>query len=215
MSLAHPARNSGKRRLRPVSTLAGGLLIALLVFSVFDFAAFARRVGSGPGAAGSVKADGIVVLTGGPGRISAALERLQAGHGARLLISGVNPEIGAASLRATHGGDEALWACCVDLGHQATSTLGNAGEVADWTRAKGYRSLLIVTADFHMPRALLEISRVLPETDLRPVAVASGFDPWNVWSDPRAFRQIFLEWGKYRMTSLFGPIAFELPERRG
>jgi uncharacterized SAM-binding protein YcdF (DUF218 family) len=181
---------------------------------VFDFAAFARRVGETP-LPPEAQADGIVVLTGAPGRIAAALDRLDAGAGQRLLISGVHPDIGAGSLQATHGGAPELWACCVDLGHQATSTLGNAGEVADWTRAQGYDSLLIVTSNFHMPRAMLEISRVLPDTALYPLPVSSGVDPLAVWSDPRAFRQIFLEWAKYRMTSLFGPIAFELPEGKG
>jgi uncharacterized SAM-binding protein YcdF (DUF218 family) len=107
-------------------------------------------------------ADGIVVLTGGDGRVGAALALLAAHDAPALLISGAG--------RGTYLGDfteddtaaATKYAAAITIGHMAATTHENAIETADWVAARHARSLIIVTADYHMPRALLEIRHVLP-----------------------------------------------------
>jgi uncharacterized SAM-binding protein YcdF (DUF218 family) len=115
-------------------------------------------------------ADGIVVLTGGADRVETALKLLADGKGRVLLISGVGGAADFAALAHRAGADVAL-RNRVTLGRTAATTRGNAIETAEWARADGLRSLIVVTAGYHMPRALAELSRAMPDVALYPVAV--------------------------------------------
>ena len=115
------------------------------------------------------KADGIVVLTGGAGRIEAALDLLQQDRAQLMLISGVSEYLSLQQI--VHAAGRTLLPGLSDriaLGHRATSTVGNAIETASWARANGLHSLIVVTAGYHMRRALAEIGTALPETTLYP-----------------------------------------------
>ena len=113
--------------------------------------------------------DGIVVLTGGALRLDEAAQILAAGRARRLLISGVSTDSKPEDIRerlSTLSDD--LFRCCVDLGYQARNTVGNAEEAALWARFHGMTTLRIVTAAYHMPRALVELDRALPGVELVP-----------------------------------------------
>ena len=118
-------------------------------------------------------ADGIVALTGGAERVETALRLLAEGKADRLLISGVGgaAEFGELAHRAKV--DPALGAK-VTLGRAALSTRGNASETADWARAQRIATLIVVTASYHMPRALAELTRTLPDVTLYPAPVQSA-----------------------------------------
>jgi uncharacterized SAM-binding protein YcdF (DUF218 family) len=116
-------------------------------------------------------ADGIVALTGGADRIGTALQLLQQNHAQMLLISGVGPATGFDQLFHGTGISPAALAGRITIGREATDTLGNADEAADWARAHALHSLIIVTASYHMRRALTEIGRTLPEARLYPAPV--------------------------------------------
>ena len=118
-----------------------------------------------------VSADGIVALTGGAERIGTALRLLADGVAPALLVSGVAGGADLAELARRVPMDAGLVAGRVTLGRNAASTVGNAAEIAPWARAHGMRRLVVVTAGYHMPRALLEIRRALPEAELLPVPV--------------------------------------------
>jgi uncharacterized SAM-binding protein YcdF (DUF218 family) len=116
-------------------------------------------------------ADGIVALTGGADRIATALQLLQQNRAQMLLISGVGPATGFDRLFQGTGISPATLTGRITIGREATDTLGNADEAADWARAHGLHSLIIVTASYHMRRALTEIGRTLPEAQLFPAPV--------------------------------------------
>lgn len=120
------------------------------------------------------RADGIVVLTGGPDRIETGLHLLAAGRAPRLLVSGVGGGAELAELARRTELDPASLAGRVSLGRAATSTRTNATETADWVRQYQVRSLLVVTAAFHMPRALVELRRRLAGVALLPAPVPPG-----------------------------------------
>jgi len=138
------------------------------------------------------------VLTGGALRINDAVELLAAGHGQRLLITGVNPITHSSELARLTPRYRALFGCCIDLDHSAQNTIGNALETRRWTRAKGFHSLLVVTSAYHMPRALAELAHQLPDAALIPFPVVSDrlrIEPW--WSNGETTKLVLSEYLKY------------------
>ncbi len=140
-------------------------------------------------------ADGIVVLTGGSDRVKAGLELLVAGAAPRLLISGAGVGTYLGDFTPRDGINATAEAASISLGHRATTTRGNARETARWVVRHAMTSLIVVTADYHMPRALLELHRQMPGVSLlaepvRPPAMAH-LDRW------RSLRLLAAEFGKY------------------
>lgn len=141
-------------------------------------------------------ADGIVALTGGAERVETALKLLAEGRAGVLLISGVGAATDFSVLAHRAGVDPALRARAT-LGRTAASTRGNATETADWAHANGLHSLIVVTAGYHMPRALAELSRALPEVALHPVPV---LPPAMRDSAPVALRLLASEYTKWLLA---------------
>jgi len=151
-------------------------------------------------------ADGIVVLTGGTSRITDALELLAAGRGRRLLITGVNPGTTTADIARQFADYGKILACCVDLDYSAINTLGNAVETRRWAIDRGFRSLIVVTSAYHMPRALAEIAHQLPNVSLIPFPVVSDrlrIEPW--WSNSATTKLVVSEYFKYLFARLRMP----------
>ncbi len=143
---------------------------------------------------------GIVAVTGGGGaRIEAAVFLLAEGVGERVLISGVAPGTRLADLKTiTPDMDPTLYDCCVDLGAKARTTLENAMETHDWAASKEYSTLILVTTDYHMPRAMAELRRRLPDTQLLPWPVPSKAVPEEGWMrSPEAWRILAIEYSKF------------------
>lgn len=105
--------------------------------------------------------DAIVVPTGGAGRIERGLTLLQAKAAKRMLITGVAPQVRPGELAAEYKRPRKLFSCCIDLGHEAVDTQSNAQETARWVREHGYRSVRLVTSDWHVARARLELVNAL------------------------------------------------------
>jgi len=144
----------------------------------------------------NARADGIVVLTGGASRIEDAIELLASGNGRRLLISGVNPstsEREIARLKPEHG---KIITCCVDLDRMAVNTITNATETRRWVKDRGFASLIVVTSNYHMPRAMAELSHQLPDTTLIAYPVVSDQLKASWLSEP-TLRLLFIEYVKY------------------
>lgn len=143
-------------------------------------------------------ADAIVVVTGGADRLDQAMSILESGAGSRLLISGVAQGTTREDIKARLARANGQFDCCVDLGWAAMDTKGNAEETARWARGNGYHSLIVVTANYHMPRTLLELSSVMPEIEFIPYPIApSAFQVENWWNDPHTLRLVAGEYAKY------------------
>lgn len=147
-------------------------------------------------------ADGIVALTGGADRVPDAVTLLVEGHADHLLITGVNPATTREDLARRMPNARTVVECCIDLGYRAANTVGNAREAAAWVRARNLRSLIVVTSNYHMPRALAEIAYELPGVDLQAYPVVSErarADAW--WADGQRFRLVLGEFVKYLAAS--------------
>lgn len=118
------------------------------------------------------KADAIVALTGEGGRLAPAVTLLEKGNGKRLLITGVNRLTSKRSLKTLLHGDD-VFDCCADLGFAALDTRGNAEETARWVEKYGYKSLIVVTADYHMPRSIVEFGAQMPGVKLFPYPIVA------------------------------------------
>jgi uncharacterized SAM-binding protein YcdF (DUF218 family) len=183
-----------------MKSIAAFLVVALIWFS--GLLAFAARVQQSTPAPPPKPAEGIVALTGANSdqRITAALGLLEDGYGRRVLVSGVNRMASREDIRRTTRAVRRLYDCCVDLGFSAADTVGNARETADWARAMRYSSLIVVTADYHMPRAMLELRAVLRGAGVATEAYAvptPALKSSHWWRSPRAARLMVLEYCKY------------------
>ncbi len=164
------------RRLLSIFALAGVAWVAgLFVF----MASLPKPAPADAHQADSLVAEAVVVYTGGAERIASAVTLLEQGAGQRLLISGVHPHATPEDLArlAASSSDQAnneLFDCCIDLGREARTTIGNADEAARWVETHQFMSLVLVTSDYHMPRAMLETRQRLPNVAIEPYAVYSG-----------------------------------------
>jgi len=177
---------------------SAAILLMILVLWAVGLWAFSVRVDQMTAPADPAPADGVVALTGSSDRISAAMKLLEDGKAQRMLISGVNPAASRADIRGVAKATRRYYDCCVDLGFQATDTVGNARETARWAAAKGFHSLIVVTSDFHMPRAMLELHEALPAVALTPYPVkTSELDSGRWWRSTEGARRMTIEYCKY------------------
>ena len=143
-------------------------------------------------------ADGIVVLTGAAPRIPDAIELLAAERGKRLLITGVHRATSASEIARLTPLYSRYFTCCIDLDRSALNTFGNALETRRWTREHNFTSLIVVTSNWHMPRAMAEIEHQLPDVTLIAYPVMSEkvrTKPW--WENIGTARFLAAEYLKY------------------
>jgi len=171
------------------------LLAFILLCWALGFALFAVML---PKPAGNEITDGVVVVTGGPGRIPRGMEVIRRGQAKRMLISGVDRRVRPHELAAAYDIPDDWFRTYIDLGSQSVDTRSNAVESADWIERRGYRSVRLVTTDWHMRRARYDLAAMVGDT-VRIV-------PDAVPSRP-AFQLLLREYNKYllrRIAALFG-----------
>jgi uncharacterized SAM-binding protein YcdF (DUF218 family) len=147
------------------------------------------------------KADGIVALTGAAARIPDAIELLATERGKRLLITGVHRATSAREIARLTPLYSKYFNCCIDLDRSALNTFGNALETRRWARGHNFNSLIVVTSNWHMPRAMAELEHQLPDVTLFAYPVISEkakAEPW--WSNADSARLLFLEYLKYLLA---------------
>jgi len=165
----------------------------VLVLYVLGFALFGVTLGD-PAPAGTGKLDAIVVLTGGKGRIEQGAQLLGEGKAKRMLIAGADPSVRKVDLeRRLDQVQRRRFDCCVDLGSESVDTRSNAEEAKRWLDRRRYRSLRLVTSDWHQRRALYEFERKLGD--------GYSIVPDAVRSEP-SFTTLFAEYNKYLLRRM-------------
>ncbi|MBO6782707.1 MAG: YdcF family protein [Alphaproteobacteria bacterium] len=187
------ARRAQRRWRWRAPLLLAALAIASWLFGLFLFIERIPRA-----AANDRIADAVVVLTGGPGRIERGAHLLKERKAGRMLISGVGADVRARDLLSQREVPDALLACCVTLGRAAQDTHENAIETAGWAASQSISSIRLVTADFHMPRSMLEFEAGLRGIEILPEPVSSEniqLDQW--WQRPATAILLAGEYTKY------------------
>ena len=161
------------------------------ILYALGFALFAVTLGS-PADADAPNVDAIVVITGGKGRIEHATHLLDQGKGKRLLIAGADPSVRKVDLVRLLGGRRKLFDCCVDLGSESVDTRSNAEEAKRWVGRRRYKTIRLVTSDWHMRRARFEFDR-----QLNGISIISD----AVRTEP-PFMTLFAEYNKYVLRRL-------------
>ncbi|WP_455476230.1 YdcF family protein [Bartonella sp. B17] len=147
-------------RYFPPTTLS--LLVIMLSFCI-GFVIFSEKTDRLKPQDPLPKADAIIVLTGGENRIKTGINLLQQKLGSRLLISGVNTTTSLDNFIRLNHINPKLFACCIDIGNKATNTKGNAEESTAWIKKHNYKTVYIVTHDYHMWRSLRELKYLMPD----------------------------------------------------
>ena len=189
-----------------------GTIVALFVLAAIGlcvgFFWFVEQLPTGePVLAG--EADGIVVLTGRASRISDAIELLASGRGKRLLITGVYPTTTPAAIARLVPEHQKLFDCCIELDHSAVNTVGNAVQTRVWAKKYDIKSLIVVTSNYHMPRAMTELAHELPEVKLIAYPILPErmrIESW--WSNLAEARLLFAEYLKFLRATFRARVAF-------
>ncbi len=175
---------------RIVLRLIGAIVLVYLAGFAFFVATLPREEPQAP------RADGIVALTGGDARLDTAVNLLEKGAAKRLLITGVNGVATKAVLKKLgHGGKR--FDCCADLGYAAEDTHGNALEAAVWAERHRYRSLIVVTANYHMPRSMMEFGTAMPSVKLIAYPVEPSGSPFSWLHSAASLHLLHGEYLKY------------------
>lgn len=188
----HPHRRSTR-----LIALALGIAVLGAVAVLAGFGMFLAAIQDSPPQPVQT-ADGIVVLTGAAERIVDATNLLIEKKGTRLLITGVHPDTTLVEISRTVPARQQALECCVELGRSALNTRGNAIETAEWAQTRGFRSLIVVTSAWHMPRALVELRRAMPDIELVPYPVVTRqMQGASWWTGFGTGRLLFIEYVKY------------------
>jgi uncharacterized SAM-binding protein YcdF (DUF218 family) len=110
----------------------------------------------------------------------------------------VHPTNDVNDISRTLPDNHKLLNCCVDLDRSAINTRSNAAETRRWARERGFKSLIVVTSNYHMPRAIVELSHAMPDVTLVPFAVVGDKwrdEPW--WTSGATLRLLLSEYAKY------------------
>ncbi|ODS00615.1 hypothetical protein AUC68_15430 [Methyloceanibacter methanicus] len=171
--------------------------ILLLVMLIIGFIVFANGLAREPKEPAH-PTDGITVLTGGVSRIDEAMKLMARQQARRVLITGVNRETSLEQLKELSPDGAQYFDCCVDIDKAARNTIDNATETARWVTLNGYGSVIVVTSNYHMPRALAELERAMPGIDLVPYPVVdNNVEVARWWEYHGTTRLLLSEYLKY------------------
>ena len=163
----------------------------LLLYAV-GFVLFAFTLGR-PAPANGQPTDAAVVLTGASGRIEHGVDVLRQGKAKRLLVAGADPLVRKVDLARRIPAGAPIIKCCVDLGSESVDTRTNAEEAQRWLDQHKFKSVRLITSDWHMRRARYEFEKVLGS---KYRLVADG-----VRTEP-SFLTLFGEYNKYVLRRL-------------
>jgi uncharacterized SAM-binding protein YcdF (DUF218 family) len=130
------------------------------------------------------KSEAIVVLTGGSDRVKEGMSLLIKNIAPLMFISGANVDVRAEDLLQDTETPKEYWDVLkhyIVIGKQAVDTYGNAKEAEQWLITNNIKSFILITSNYHMPRALIEFSRLDSNIKIFPYPITSPNIETNQW----------------------------------
>jgi len=157
-----------------------------------------------------IKSPNIVILTGGANRIKDGLKIIQDFKNSKninykILVSGTGMGFNKSSLKKKLGPNfnSHLIQCCIDLDGISKNTLTNASETFKWAKKNNIREFILITSNYHMPRAILEFKNVMPNLKIYTYAIIpKKHDIENWLSSYQTFSLVFTEYCKFIIAGL-------------
>ena len=152
----------------------------------------------------------IVILTGGTNRIKDGLKIIAYFSKSKkinykILVSGTGIGFTKKSLERKLGPNfnPQLIQCCIDLDSVSKNTFTNASETLKWTNKNNIREFILITSNYHMPRAKLEFRNIMPNLKIYTYSITpKKHDIKNWLSSYQTFSLVFIEYCKYILASI-------------
>ena len=152
----------------------------------------------------------IVILTGGTNRIKDGLKIIEDFKKSKkinykILVSGTGMGFTKSSLKKKLGPNfnPKLIQCCVDLDSVSKNTFTNASETFKWAKKNDIKEFILITSNYHMPRAILEFKNIMPKLKIYTyVIIPKKHNIENWLNSYETFNLIFTEYCKYIFASL-------------
>ena len=157
-----------------------------------------------------IESPNIVILTGGANRIKDGLKIIQdfknsKNKNYKILVSGTGLGFSKSILRRQLGPNfnPKLIQCCIDLDSVSKNTFTNAVETFKWTNKNEIKEFILITSNYHMPRAILEFKNVMPNLKIYTYAITpKKHDIENWLSSYQTFSLVFTEYCKFIIAGL-------------
>jgi uncharacterized SAM-binding protein YcdF (DUF218 family) len=152
----------------------------------------------------------IVILTGGSNRIKEGLKVVKdidkrTKDDFKILISGTGKGFTKASLKKilTSNFNLKLVECCIELESRSKDTYSNASETYKWTKKNAINSIILITSNYHMPRAILEFKNRMPNLKIYTYPITpKNHDVKNWLNSSDTVSLIFFEYSKLLISNL-------------
>jgi len=180
-------------------------LLVILLFAVtvlfidFTYKTFSYRQFSG-------KADAIVVLAGGRGRVEEGVRLFRESRAEYLFFVGVDPTVRKSDLYRPQSGDPSSEN--IILEKSSRNTLENAIFGRDLIVQHDIRSIILITSRYHLKRSsILFRNSLSKDVAIYPYPVDTGKFKESWWSNGGSFQLLFREFYKYSMFRAFFLLA--------
>ena len=158
----------------------------------------------------NTKSSNIVILTGGTNRIKDGLNIINhfdksKRNNFKILVSGTGKGFSKNSLIKQIGPNfnPKLIECCIYLDSISKNTLTNAIETSKWANRNDLKEFILITSNYHMPRAMLEFKNVMPNHKIYTFPITPRKHNIKEWmSSYETFSLIFKEFCKYVVSNL-------------
>jgi len=174
------------------------LIILVLLFLVIDYLFFYKKISNYNNSLNYN--NNFIVLTGGDNRVKKSLQIFfQIKYkNKNLFISGVGKGFNKKTLKKLtpqNLNNEKIIECCIQIEGISRNTFSNAVESLKWVKSKGINSFVLLTNNYHMPRAMLEFKSIFKDIKITPYVF---IDENKVWWKKKI--NYISEYFKYKLT---------------
>ena len=185
------------------------LIASILTYFSFGLAEYKEKILSTKKYI-SKKGTNIVILTGGTNRIKNGLKIINkfekaSTFNSKILVSGTGKGFTKISLEKKLNFDFNLnlIECCIELDSISTNTYSNAYETLKWAKKNNIKKFILITSNYHMPRAFLEFKNRMPNLKIFTYPITPNKHDVKMWlSSFQTFSLIFSEYCKYLIAKL-------------